>query len=118
MRLILLSLTLVVPLLGGCASVHGADSNPKHQLPLESIMSGCYGRAADIAGDNLDRPVRPAADTQRRPLPTRSGNWRHRTRCRKAAVKNAPSHKSHHTSSKSSPISAAGALCISRPTET
>ena len=59
MRLILLSLTLVVPLLGGCASVHGADSNPKHQLPLESIMSGCYGRAADIAGDNLDRPVRP-----------------------------------------------------------
>jgi len=92
MRLILLSLTLVVPLLGGCASVHGADSNPKHQLPLESIMSGCYGRAADIAGDNLDRPVRPAADTQRRPLPTRSGNWRHRTRCRKAAVKNAPSH--------------------------
>ena len=57
MRLILLSLTLVVPLLGGFASVHGADSNPKHQLPLESIMSGCYGRAADIAGDNLDRPV-------------------------------------------------------------
>jgi len=35
-----------------------------------------------------------------------------------SSIKDAPSHKSHHNSSKSNPISAAGALCISRPTET
>jgi len=35
-----------------------------------------------------------------------------------SSIKDAPSHKPHHTSSKSNPISAAGALCISRPTET